>query len=116
MTPCALPGTLAPVNQELASRCSVSLEQSAMCRAQPACAASVASMVVKPASRIAASRSTTQSTCCSIETAIFDNTEGLPGPVIMNKLGKRATVSLRELCGPLAQTPDKDFPARPVIG
>jgi hypothetical protein len=34
---------------------------------------------VKPASRIAIQRSTTQSTCCSIDTAMFDSTDGLPG-------------------------------------
>ena len=81
--------------QVFASRCSVSVAQSAMCCAQPACAVSVASIVVKPASRIAISRSTTQSTCCSIDTAMFDSTDGLPGPVIMNRLGKPATVSPR---------------------
>ena len=66
-----------------------------MWRAQPACAVSVASMVVKPVSRIATRRSTTQSACCSIDTAMFDSTDGLPGPVIMNRLGKPATVRPR---------------------
>ena len=66
-----------------------------MCRAQPAWAASVASMAVNPASRIATRRSTTQSACCSIDTVMFENTDGLPGPVIMNRLGKPATVSPR---------------------
>ena len=43
---------------------------------------------MKPASRIATSRSTTQSACCSIDTAMFDSTDGLPGPVIMKRFGK----------------------------
>ena len=31
--------------------------------------------------------SATQSTCCSIDTTMFDSTDGLPGPVIMKKFG-----------------------------
>ena len=33
-------------------------------------------------------QSAIQSTCCSIDTAMFDSTDGLPGPVIMNRFGK----------------------------
>ena len=33
-------------------------------------------------------QSVIQLTCCSIEGIIFDKTEGLPGPVTVNKLGK----------------------------
>ena len=29
-----------------------------------------------------------QSTCCSIDVVMFDSTDGLPGPVIMNMFGK----------------------------
>ena len=28
-----------------------------------------------------------QSTCCSIDTIMLDSTDGLPGPVIMNRFG-----------------------------
>ena len=34
--------------------------------------------------------SATQSTCCSMETIMLDSTDGLPGPVIMNRLGNPA--------------------------
>ncbi len=34
--------------------------------------------------------SATQSTCCSMETTMLDSTDGLPGPVIMKRLGKPA--------------------------
>ena len=57
---------------------------------------------VNPASRIAISRSTTQSTCCSIDTAMFDSTDGLPGPVIRNRFGKPVVVRPRYVVGPWA--------------
>ena len=40
-------------------------------------------------------QSVIQSTCCSMDTIMFDSTDGLPGPVIMNRLGKPATVRPR---------------------
>ena len=36
-------------------------------------------------------QSAIQSTCCSIETTMLLSTDGLPGPVIMNRFGKPAT-------------------------
>jgi CheY-like chemotaxis protein len=36
-------------------------------------------------------QSVTQSTCCPIDTGIFDSTDGLCGPVMVNRLGKPAT-------------------------
>ena len=40
-------------------------------------------------------QSAIQSTCCSIETIMLLSTEGLPGPVIMNRLGKPAIIRPR---------------------
>ncbi len=36
-------------------------------------------------------QSVIQSTCCSIATGMLVSTEGLPGPVMVNRLGKPAT-------------------------
>ena len=36
-----------------------------------------------------------QSTCCSMEIIMFDSTDGLPGPVIIQKLGKPAVATPR---------------------
>ena len=50
-----------------------------------------------------------QSTCCSIETTMLLSTDGLPGPVTMNRFGKPATATPRYVRGPvrpvLAQAP-----------
>ena len=35
-------------------------------------------------------QSATQSTCCSIATSMLTSTDGLPGPVIVNRFGKPA--------------------------
>ena len=35
------------------------------------------------------------STCCSIDTGMFESTDGEPGPVIMNRLGKPALATPR---------------------
>ena len=51
----------------------------------------VASMVALPVLRMVSMQSVTHSTCCSIDTGMFDSTDGLCGPVMVNKLGKPAT-------------------------
>ena len=43
---------------------------------------------VEPTVAQVANVSAMKSTCCSIDTDMFDSTDGLPGPVIMNRLGK----------------------------
>ena len=40
-------------------------------------------------------RSAIHSTCCSIDTTMFESTDGLPGPVMVNRLGKPATMMPR---------------------
>ncbi|CAA9225662.1 MAG: hypothetical protein AVDCRST_MAG04-851 [uncultured Acetobacteraceae bacterium] len=65
------------------------------CFTQASSASCVASMVRAPRSRMCATQSAIQSTCCSIDTIMLLSTEGLPGPVIMNRFGKPALISPR---------------------
>ena len=43
---------------------------------------------LRPRERSSARQSATQSTCCSIDTAMFDSADGLPGPVIRKEVRK----------------------------
>ena len=58
-------------------------------------ASSVASTVAQPSPRAKARQSAIQSTCCSIDTTMLDSTDGLPGPVTMNRLGNPAAATPR---------------------
>ena len=58
-------------------------------------AASVASTVAWPSVRAKARQSAIHSTCCSIDTTMLDRTDGLPGPVTMNRLGNPAAATPR---------------------
>src|SRR5579859_1644384 len=109
-----LPGTLAPMYQELAVGCRVMAAQSRTCWSHPASASGVGSIVSKPSVPMSLRQSATQSTCCSIETAMFDRTDGLPGPVIMKKFGNPAVMSPRYVDGPAAHFSDRDRPLRPA--
>ena len=60
-------------------------------------------------------QSLTHSTCCSIDTAMFDSTDGLPGPVIRNRLGNPTEVRPRYVRGPSAHFSASDRPSRPVM-
>ena len=40
-------------------------------------------------------QSAIHSTCCSIDTMTLDSTDGLPGPVIVNRFGNPATMRPR---------------------
>ena len=44
---------------------------------------------------VAAMQSVIHSTCCSIDTSMLVSTEGLPGPVTMNRFGKPAVARPR---------------------
>src|SRR3954467_2448226 len=63
---------------------------------------------------MSAMQSLTQSTCCSIDTAMLDSTEGLPGPVMAKKLGKPTVVRPRYDDGPSAHLSFSVTPSRPV--
>src|SRR6516162_6168400 len=82
-----LPGMLALIHQELPSGSSVPLTTSLTCATQLSWAVGTASSFVSPHSRIYAMQSAIHSTCCSIATGMFANTDGLCGPVIVNRLG-----------------------------
>ena len=51
-----------------------------------------------------------QLTCCSICTGTFVKTDGLPGPLTINKFGKFGTRRPKKLLGPLLQNLDKFIP------
>ena len=40
-------------------------------------------------------QSVIHSTCCSMDTAMFESTDGLPGPVIVKRFGNPADISPR---------------------
>ena len=46
-------------------------------------------------SRMATMQSATHSTCCSMETAMLESTEGLPGPVMVKRLGNPSVIRPR---------------------
>ena len=54
-----------------------------------------------------------KSTCCSIETIMLLSTDGLPGPVTVNRFGKPAIVRPRYDRGPSAHFSRSDLPDRP---
>ena len=60
-------------------------------------------------------QSAIQSTCCSMDTIMSLSTEGLPGTVIANRLGKPATVSPRYVRGPSAHASLRVRPPRPLM-
>src|SRR5580692_9598608 len=109
-----LPGTLAPMYQELAVGSKVMAAQSWTCWFHPDSASVVGSIVSKPSSRMSLRHPATQSTCCSIDTVMFDRTEGLPGPVSMKKFGYPAVMSPRYVDGPAAHFSLRDKPSRPA--
>ena len=53
------------------------------------------SMVAAPMSRMCAMQSAIQSTCCSIAWIMLASTDGLPGPVMVKRLGKPAVATPR---------------------
>src|ERR1700760_2727048 len=110
-----LPGTLAPMYQDAAFGNSVIRAPSSTCTPQPSSAISVGSIVVEPSLRSCVKQSAIQSTCCSIDTIMFDSTDGLPGPVIVNRFGKPTDIKPRYVRGPCAHFCLSDSPSRPVM-
>ena len=90
-----MPGTLAPMYQEFALGNIVISPKSFTCCTQPATAPSVGSIDSKPSVRRRTRVSAIQLVCCSIDTTMFESTEGLPGPVTMNRFGKPAAIKPR---------------------
>ena len=54
---------------------------------QASSASRVGSMLAAPRSSSSPMIFAMKSTCCSIETGMFDSTDGLCGPVMVNRLG-----------------------------
>ena len=90
-----LPGMFAPTYQELARGNSVASATSLTCATQPSSASGVASIVSSACSRRWPMQSAIQSTCCSIDSTMLLSTDGLPGPVTRNRLGKPAVARPR---------------------
>src|SRR5215469_12279044 len=98
--------------QELAVGSRVMSAQSWTCWFHPDSASAVGSIVSKPSSRMSLRHPATQSTCCSIDTVMFDSTEGLPGPVRMKKFGNPEVMSPRYVDGPASHFSLSDKPSR----
>ena len=81
--------------QEFARGYSVMSAQSWLCCTQPASASGVGSIRSRFSARRRCRQSAIQSTCCSIETTMFDSTDGLCGPVIVKKLGNPVVIRPR---------------------
>ncbi len=81
--------------QELAVGKSVPATASFTCATQASCAWGVASILVLPTFRMASMQPVIHSTCCSMATGMFVSTDGLCGPVMVNRLGKPATATPR---------------------
>src|SRR6476646_1472141 len=55
------------------------------------------------------------STCCSMDKTMLESTEGLPGPVMVNRFGKPAIIMPRYVHGPPDQCCFRETPALPRI-
>src|SRR4051812_10136169 len=82
------PGVLAPMYQDLVLVRRVVLATSSTCWVHSCSASAVGSIRVTPFSLAWLRQPTIHSMCCSIEVGMLLSTEGLPGPVIMNRFGK----------------------------
>jgi len=69
--------------------------QSWLCCTHPASASGVGSIRSRFSVRSRCRQSAIQSTCCSIDTNMFDSTDGLCGPVIMKKFGNPVVIRPR---------------------
>src|SRR4249919_1111700 len=90
-----LPGILAPTYQELQLERRVMLATEPTWTFQASCASGSGSITATPLARRASMQSAIQSTCCSIDGSMLVSTDGLPGPVMVNRLGKPTTVRPR---------------------
>src|SRR5260370_7852780 len=90
-----LPGMLAPTYQELHDGNNVPPATSLTCATHSCSAARDGSMHPRPRSRACKMQSAIHSTCCSMLGSMLGSTEGLPGPVMANRLGKPAVATPR---------------------
>lgn len=90
-----LPGMFAPVYQEFVPGISVVSATALTWATQPSCASAVGSIRSRPSRLRSAMQSVIHSACCSIDRIMLEKTDGLPGPVTVNRLGNPATISPR---------------------
>src|SRR5262245_39317912 len=91
-----LPGTLAPRYHELQLGCTwIGPANRLMRSAHSSCAPASASMLRLFVERRCWMQAVIHSTWCSIEVTMLVRTEGLPGPVTVNRFGKPATPNPR---------------------
>ena len=83
------------------------------CATHSSSASTVASIAARPCASKWVMHSAIQSTCCSIDTIMLLSTEGLPGPVIVKRLGNPATASPRYVFGPADHFSRSVRPPRP---
>src|SRR5690349_12387651 len=95
-----LPGTFAPTYHELQVERRLVPATSFTCAIQAFSASSAGSICLMPCLFRCVTHSVIHSTCCSIEGSILVRTDGLPGPVIMNRFGKPADIRPRYARGP----------------
>ena len=90
-----LPGMLAPTYHELQLERSVPPATSPTWPTHASSASRLASIRVAPRERMQSMQSAIHSTCCSIDGSMLVSTDGLPGPVMVKRLGKPAMVRPR---------------------
>jgi hypothetical protein len=98
---------------ESARPTSVKFAISATCATQASCASGVGSMLCSPERSRWAIASAIQSTCCSMDTTMLLNTDGLPGPVTRKRFGNPARPIPRYVRGPCAHRSRRATPSRP---
>src|SRR5579863_1264292 len=95
-----LPGMLAPRYQELHEGNSVAAAIAFTRATHSSSARGFASMRDHPCARKCSKHAAIQFACCSMHGSMLLNTDGLPGPVMMNRLGNSAVASPRYVRGP----------------
>src|SRR4029453_13396875 len=95
-----LPGMLAPMYHEEQDERSVAPAASPTWPTHASSASRLAPIRVGPREGTCSMQSAIHSTCCSIDGSMLVSTDGLPGPVMVKKLGKPARGRPREVLGP----------------
>src|SRR4051812_39374618 len=108
-----LPGTFAPMYQELALGNSVASARWAHSATQLSTASGVASMAAQPCSSRYVMASAIQFTCASACKTMLASTAGAPGPDTRNKLGSRRTPGQSKVGGRRPRPPAASRPRGP---
>src|SRR4029450_7423154 len=95
-----LPGMLAPMYHELQDERSVAPAASPTWPTHASSASWLAPVGGGPRERTYSMQSAIHSTCCSIDGSMLVSTDGLPGPVMVKRVGKPAMATPRYVFGP----------------